>query len=224
MKVAHPSLSGILLEDGQNCLEWIIELPKQFLAYVQELLRQMEGGEGGFVLSEGDRIQDISKKSALILNPFAIDINCKKVLMKLYDELNRIAYGEKYYLKTQELTQRLQEYICQLEGETDHILDLSPEIELSCVFKAFDLKYEVEDNDFLEKLVQYMKIMNHVLGIEVFFLVNIRSYLDDEQMKLLTDEMNYQEIQMIFMENRERDCLSHVKRYIIDKDLCEIYS
>lgn len=223
MKLVHASLSGILIKDNQNCMEWIIESPNMFRLYVQEWIRQTEGKEGKFVLSKDDKIQDISKKAMMILDPFSIDINCKKMLTKLYEELKNIAYGEKFYLETQELMQKLLEYILKLENETSHVLNLAQEIDLACVFKAFDLKHEIVEDDFLQILVQYIKIARNVLGIELFLLVNIRSYLDDQQMRLLVREVMYQNIQMICVENTERDCIPNMNRYIIDIDLCEIY-
>ena len=62
-----------------------------------------------------------------------------------------------------------------------------------------------------------------MLRIKLFVFVNLRSYLTDAQMKALIQEITYQEVQVLFIENQERACLEGGMRYIIDKDRCEIY-
>lgn len=64
--------------DGEQIYEWIIESPKLFSGYVQEICAQSQGGEGRFVLSDGDKEIGISKAVEVIVNPFAVDINDKK--------------------------------------------------------------------------------------------------------------------------------------------------
>ena len=52
MKLIHFGLSGILLDEGIDFTEWIIESPESFSGYVLELSTQIDGSEGQFVLSE----------------------------------------------------------------------------------------------------------------------------------------------------------------------------
>lgn len=77
---------------------------------MQELYRQTEGAEGRFVLSAGDKELDIAKTVTMILNPFAIDLQDRKIVSKLYHQLEALAYGEALYLATRELQLQLQQY------------------------------------------------------------------------------------------------------------------
>lgn len=79
MKLAFAELSNVVLSDKNQVTEWIIESPDLFARYVQELICQCEGKDGDFVLSKNDKIVEISKYMEVIINPFGIDINNKKI-------------------------------------------------------------------------------------------------------------------------------------------------
>ena len=76
---------------------------------------------------------------------------------------------------------------------------------------------------FSEKLAQYMKIMSELLGKKLLIFVNIRSYLENDQIRELMKNAVYNEISLLFIENTQRDFSKDEKYYIIDKDSCEIY-
>lgn len=119
---------------------------------------------------------------------------------KLYMELEKLTADERFYVKTQEMKQYLQEYLLQLEQETDYILDLADEIDFASLFKAFGIKYEVLEENFLERLVRYMRIVERLLKKKLFVFVNLRSYLSNQQIDELIKEATYQEIQLLLIE------------------------
>ena len=51
MKLVHPTLEGQLILSAEKPCVWVIESPRDFSAYIQELFRQSEGKEGQFVTS-----------------------------------------------------------------------------------------------------------------------------------------------------------------------------
>lgn len=223
MKLVHGDLSGEIINEQKECVEWIIESPDLFSKYVGELYRQFNKDEGKFVLSENNKEIDIAKYSEIIINPLSIEINNRKVLNKLYEELNKLSFNEVLYMKTLELTKLIQEYLLELEQETNYILEFNNEVEMSALFKAVDLKYEDSGEDFLERLVKYIKILVDLLSVKLFVFINARCFMNDEQIKKLCEEIKYIEIKGLFIENSEKACVEGVERYIIDKDRCEIY-
>lgn len=223
MKLIHFGLSGTLLDDGIDFAEWIIESPESFSGYVLELSTQIDGNEGQFVLSEKNKELDLAKKAELIFNPLTVDINERKILNKLYMELSDLSKGEEMYIKTVELLRHLQEYMLELEQCTEYILEFDQETDMSALLKAVNIHYETRDMDFLERLVQYMKVLAAVVEIKVFMFVNLRSYLTEHQMQEVIKEMKYQNIKGLFIESQQRSCMKGVKHYIIDVDRCEIY-
>ena len=185
--------------------------------------KQYEKGDGRFVLSQGDRILELSKHLEIIVNPFTVEINNRKILNKLYINLDKISKEEQMYTKTMELTAYLHEYLMQLEQQTNYILSVDDNLEMSALLKALGVKHEEMEEDFFEHLIRYVKIAVEVLATKVFVFVNIRSYLIDLQVQELIKAVSYQEAKILFMESQERACVEGGMRYIIDKDGCEIY-
>ena len=99
MKLVHINLNEGILVDAINCTEWVIESPEYFSEYVMELAGQVEGKEGRFVLSDNEKEVDISKNVELIFNIFALDINERKLISKLYAFENDVKmYGTQTWL------------------------------------------------------------------------------------------------------------------------------
>lgn len=203
--------------------EWIIESPELFAEYVQELYMQCENDEGRFVLSEEENEINLSKVSEIIMNPLGLELNQKKIINKLYSELVKTSMSEVMYEKTAELTRYIANYIMDLEDNVDYTVQFSDRLDVSILLKAMDVKYEETEESLLEHLIRYIKLVVSLLNVRLIILVNIRSYLNDRQFDELIQEIKYQEIKALFIENQERGCAKGGVRYLIDKDGCEIY-
>lgn len=179
--------------------------------------------DGRYVLSDADKELGISKNMDIVFDIFSIDINSKKIINKLYEEMQQVAYSEKVYVKTQEIAQSIQRYILELEQETDYILTFTEDVDWMAIFKALRVQHEVIEEDYFEKLIRYIKVATVVMKYKIFVFVNLRSYLSDLQMQKLIQEAIYQEVKLIFVGNYVKDCMEGGLRYIIDRDQCEIY-
>ena len=140
----------------------------------------------------------------------------------MYAELEELAYQEEFFLQTQNMTQKLQAYILELEEATNYILEFKEQPDLTAIFKAAGLKYEIVEEDILERLVRYIKTSVNVLKTKLFVFINLRSFLSETQMEQLIRELSYQEVKVLLIENQAKCCMEGVRRYIIDKDGCEI--
>ena len=203
--------------------EWIMESPVCFRTMVWNLREQILGKEGSFVLSEKDEILNIPKSMEMILNPFSTDVNEKRILNRIYQELAELSCREDNYYLTQEFKQQVLSYLYELENQCDYAISINPELDFSFLLKAAGVKLEVCEGDFLSTLLQYIEVVYSVLKKKLFVLVNIRSYLSDSQMKELIQMIKYREIPVLLVENKQRDCFTGVHQYIIDADQCEIY-
>ena len=222
MKLAHPELNRTIeIEVGNPC-EWVIESSEQFSKYTKEVFGQWQGEEGNFVFSIDDKIYPLAKKIELIINPFTIDVNEKRILNKLYVQLNDLAYSEKFYVQTQEMLQELCRYVFELEQETNYIINTEEYIEPAVIFKALGVKQEVFEDDICEKICRYVKVIGDILGIKLVIFVNLRSFLNDEQIKSIVNDVSYEDVGLLFVESHDKGCIEGMNRYIIDKDLCEI--
>ena len=188
--------------------EWIIESPELFAEYVQELYMQCENDEGRFVLSEEENEINLSKVSEIIMNPLGLELNQKKIINKLYSELVKTSMSEVMCEKTAELTRYIANYIMDLEDNADYTVQFSDRLDVSILLKAMDVKYEETEESLLEHLIRYIKLVVSLLNVRLIILVNIRSYLNDTQFDELIQEIKYQEIKVLFIENQGRGCIT----------------
>ncbi|WP_278336213.1 type II-A CRISPR-associated protein Csn2 [Roseburia hominis] len=217
----HVNMERKLLDDNV-VTEWVIEAPEEFTRYVQELYMQCEGAAGDFVLSDGEKELGIAKNVEFLDSVLDLDVNERKILGKLYADLEQLAYSEKFVVRTQEMIQYLRTYIFELEQETDFMLDVDDGVDMSAIFKGNGVKLETVETGILEKIVHYIKVVRLLLKKQVFVFVNVRSYLTVRQVEQLIKEAAYQEVQILLIENVMRDCVNSERRCIIDSDKCEI--
>ena len=110
-----------------------------------------------------------------------------------------------------------------LEDSANYAVQFSDRLDIVGLLKAMDVKYEEIEEALLEHLIRYIKLVVELLGVKLIIFVNLRSYLSDLQFRKLIQEIKYQEIKVLFIENQEKVCIEGGMRYIIDKDGCEIY-
>ncbi len=223
MKLVCADWERQILLDSQRITEWIVESPDLFSKIVQQLQQQINGGSAGFVLSDSEKELDLSKCAEMIINPFAIDFNDKKIQKKLYAELLEISKGEELYLTTQEILNSLNNYFLQLESISGYELETDVEVDMLALFKAMGIQVQDYAADFFETLIQYIKVMADLMKKKLIIFVNIRSYLNDIQIEQVSEIAVYNEIAILFIENIQRDFSKQRRYYIIDKDGCEIY-
>lgn len=222
MTLAHPDLTRQLSTQEYEVAEWIIESPDSFSRYIEEMQRQIEGQDGGFVLSFNDKEVSIPKHVEMIINPLMVDVNDKKILARIYSELVNLANGEEMYLKTREMVALLQQYFLELEYHYDSMLVTDDEFDLQGMFKTLGVKVETSSANCFEKILQYLKLVSGILSKKLIILVNIRSYLSPEKMEHLIQFAQYNEIQLLLIESMQRTFTDVTKKFIIDIDGCEI--
>ncbi|MCM1088022.1 MAG: type II-A CRISPR-associated protein Csn2 [Muribaculaceae bacterium] len=222
MKLVHKDLKKQIVFGNSQSYEWVIESPEFFAEYVQELYVQSEGGDGNFILSEEDKEIDIGKYVEVIINPFSVNINDKKVLNKLYAELTELAYAEDMYLLTQDIKGKIQTYFLQLEHLSPYILTMDSEIDITAILKGTGVKIDNYADNFFENLEIYIQILSVLLQKKLIVLVNVCSYIGKEQVEQLMKLAIHTEIELLLIENQERNFSKGITKYIIDKDGCEI--
>lgn len=223
MKLVCADLERQIILDCHEITEWIIESPVLFSQIVQQLEQQVNGGGGSFVLSDSEKELDIPNCAEMIVNPFSIDFNDKKLQKKLYTELFEISKGEELYLTTQEIIHSLNSFFLQLETISGYELEIDAELDMLALFKAMGIQIQCYAENFFETLIQYVKVMADLMQKRLIIFVNIRSYLNDIQIEQLSEIAVYNEIALLFIENVQRDFSKQRRYYIIDEDGCEIH-
>lgn len=127
------------------------------------------------------------------------------------------------YGLTIEILNAIKNYMLTIEQESPYILQYeSNDLCVGELFRIFGAKIECDKNNMLENLCEYIKIMSKVFDKKLFVILNMRSFMETEQIVLMLEELLHYDIKILFIENVQRDCLKIGKRYIMDKDRCEI--
>ena len=214
---------GLEIELKENVVPVIVvEDVALRLSMVEELYSQFMGKDGNWLLAENEKNYELSKKAEIILEPFSLELNNKKVKTKLYQDIKTIAQD---FCFSQGL--EVHSHICNyLESLLERIpcpLKYEEEWNILELLKAYGVELEEECDSMCEKLFNYIKLVNHVCGISIFFTVNIKQYLTEEQILELHKLAMYSKIQLVMIEfnmfNEKFDC---EEIYILDKDSCII--
>lgn len=194
------------------------------LAYrniLEELWKQYKGETGNFILSDGDKELKMSQRIECIYNIFNINTNDRKIISKLYQELT---YQNDALLQEESIRfkQELMEYFDKLISTVPYNLKYNFEVDLSSLMKAISVETDVECDSLLEKMLQYIKLMNQICGIDIFVIPNLKYYFSTEETMQFYQFAMYNKIYIVVIEPTLSPHMEGEKSWIIDDDLCII--
>jgi CRISPR type II-A-associated protein Csn2 len=198
-----------------------LEKTKLFSDYVSQLWSQYNGAEGNFILSEKDKELDISKNIIMIINPYDISCNNKKIITRIHQEISEIARCE-YIEQVSYINQMMVQLLEDLSYKVPYHVEYNLETKIEDLLKIYDLKMEENADSLLEKIIDYIRITHQVLKVDVFVFVNLKMYLDSDELESLYKHCSYEKIKLLLIEGYYKSRLDAEKCWIIDKDLCII--
>ena len=101
-------------------------------------------------------------------------------------------------------------------------INIGTELDLAGLFKLYDVKFEVDDISLIDRLISYIKIMHQVCRKEIFVFVNLKSYLEENELLQLYEAAFYEKVFLWLIESRYENKNKYEKVQLIDKDLCII--
>lgn len=222
MKLAYSELIDVFTLKHTHLSTLVIENPRLFSTFVSELSQQIDGGIQKFTLSENEKIINLAQNMEIIINPLAIEINSRKLQTKLFEVLNATSNNEDYFLDTMELRQKLVAYGYKLLQSENLPLVLNEEFKLSELFKVLDIKFENCTDDIPLNLANYIDVHRKFLNIKVLVLVNIKSYISEDELLLLFKQASMRNLCLLLIESNNRPTLIDEHVTIIDSDLCVV--
>ena len=215
MKLVYTELEQQLIFQENRVNVLVIEHKELFCRMIQELAKQIDGVEGRFVLSDNDKILKIDKDVGLVVNPFALEINSRKALTGLYNELGKLGINEENYLNTCRVKGQIAEYIYGLLNQVDYALKFQDDFNLQSLFKALEVEFEAGEENFLDVCSKFQKV-------KILAFVNLKTYLTNDELKKIYKEAFYRKIQLLLLENSVEQELAEEAVSIVDADLCLI--
>lgn len=214
---------GLEIELKENVISVIVvECVNLRLSMIGELYLQITGKAGNWLLVENEKSYELGKKVEIILEPFSLELNNKKVKTKLYQDIKAIAQ-DFYFSQGLEMHSHICHYLEGLIEKIPYPVKYEEEWELLELLKAYRVELVEECCNMCEKLFNYIKLINQVCGTGIFILVNIKQYLAEEQISELYKLAMYSKIQLVLIEfNMFNEKLACEEIFILDKDGCII--
>ncbi len=171
------------------------------------------------IYSENNNVIDIEKKGLIIRNPLDLNLNEKKLINALYKELNH-SLNDENKLIFNEIESKLMELVDYLSSDLDYSIDYNNEIDINKLFSSIDVRFnEIEFDNYLEMLVQFIKIYNSVLSIKCVVSFGLFSILSKNEIELLKEEIKSMDLTLLNFECKSK---TDVKSLIVDSDYCII--
>lgn len=224
MKIIHPIFQEpIVLEDDKVCVIQI-ENKRCYRELLCEIFYQSNHTlEGRFLVTEEAKSFDLGKDVHIITDILSIDSNQRKIISKLYQRLEATAEENDFYLETQEVLSKIQKFISLLTDNETVALNFKEEVSLQDLFKIADVKIESENIRLLEKLLDYLGIVQEFLKPKCIIVMGLKQFFEKEELEEIYKFAIYQEIQLVLIENvRDVENYEREEKVIIDEDLCEI--
>lgn len=223
MKLVHP--------DWEKQIEWenttipvvIIENPEYYFQVLEELYNQVHHLKGQFILSEKDCILDFSKQGSLILSPWDLNFEDRRIMTELFSRFKKVSVGEKYYRRTCQLTDSILQYADMIGMEFSIPITYDTEIDVMPFLKALHLRIDNENLSLPDRMIMYMDVCTELFGDMCFIFNGFHELLSREQLLQFYHTVFDKHFCILLMEGHEYNILEEEETMIFDKDLCQIF-
>ena len=206
--------------EDKSIFSLIIENKKLYRKIIEDLINNTSIDDGNIILSKNNKLIVPEKEIFVFSDYFNFDIN-KFVLNKYYKELKNLSEND-FFDETLEIKEVLRDYVTKLV-ENEYSIKLEEDLDISQILKAFGVKFQ-RNEDLLLNLFEWIKILNELLGYEIFFFINLENFLSDDELVEFSKFILYNKYKVVFLENFNRNKLfDDDNLIIIDNDLCEIF-
>lgn len=206
--------------EDKSIFSLIIENKKLYRKVIEDLINNISIDDGNIILSKNNKLIVPEKEIFVFSDYFNFDVN-KFVLNKYYKELKNLSENE-FFDETVEIKEALRNYVTKLI-ENEYSIKLEEDLDISQILRAFGIKFQ-RNEDLLLNLFEWIKILNELLGYEIFFFINLENFLSNDELVEFSKFILYNKYRVVFLENFNRNKLfDDDNLIIIDNDLCEIF-
>lgn len=201
----------------------VIENQKAFRGFLCELNAALDGSPSKCVLSDGNKQLDIAKNIEIISEFVQFEINQKPLIGKIISSMENAALESERYLRTQELLAALENAVS--EWSFDFSCDVIPtKLSVPNILKSVGIEIRNDysgHNGELEKILDYMELVQELDRDKLFCFVNMRAYFLDAAIDNFIQTCIAHENKILMIESKTYPILPNEKRITIDMDLCE---
>ncbi len=221
MKFVHPEINYLFNTENDKVNTIIIENQSFFTSIIADISNQINGDSGKSVLSENDELIPFEKNAEIIDRFIPFDLNKKSLVTKITGLLEKSSANEEFYEKTMVLLGELEKFLYELSYDIDCTIDF-PKLSVSSIIKAASPELRDDYENLGEKILDYMEYVKRFEKNKTFFIINLRSYMNDTQIEFFMKSVISHGLDVIMIDNKANLKCQWEKRLIIDSDLCEI--
>ena len=163
---------------------------------------------------------DFTRSADIPVNA-ALNYGYSIILSAMNREIAANGYGENYQ-RSVELLSTIENYLIDMSFDFPCSISF-PKLSLSSLIKSSGAVIE-SDGSISERVSDYMELVTELDKRKLFITLNMRSFIDDEEMSLFSDTVISHGYDVLMIENHAYSMLKNENRIIIDSDLCEIRS
>lgn len=210
----------LFLDDFVTVLE--IENPKVFCGIMYDVFNS-DFPAKEIAIENGDELLK-TKDFLVISDVFNLELTNKTILNKLYKYLDKyINEHTMLRLKFDDAYLNFGNSISSLLNDIDIDFDWSPSCEIKDSLSMINLELLDQDNNLVDKLLQYIKLIAELKLCKVLFLVNIKSFLNNDEILLIYKQSLYYKTALVLLESKHSETLLQYEQKIFtDKYFCDI--
>lgn len=204
-------------------VQLVVENKKILQEILEDIWNTIENGRNDNITVYEECEIDFSRNASVIYNPLSINLNDKKIINKLYEELSEICFN--YDAEKAEINSKIINLLEKITTQsTYNCITYNLDFENKNLFKLYNVSIEEEGASIIEQTTEYIKVMSTILKQKVLILFAFMTYLDNDEINEIIKIANYCKINIIFVEPLENEQFSQFdgKTIIIDKDQCII--
>ncbi len=221
MKLTNFALENPVYIEDDKAFVLVAEDPAFFTSLTGALYSQCNGKDGDWILSQGKEIA-LSKNAVVISDYFSLNINDRKLLSRVAEQLKSVALSENNVESTYNILNAVSLYLQGLTADTDYPVVVG-DVEVSQLLKAVDISFENAECDLTGKLTDYVSVFSNLMAVKLLICVNLKSYLTAAQLNEFYMHCFNNGMKLLLIENAVREKQANETVLVSDCDLCEYF-
>ena len=178
--------------------------------------------EQWMLVQDGEELS-MDKICDVLISPMDLRFDKKEIQKKLSVYLENEIQSDKNFEVFAELHGNMAQVIGDICERYRYQLEYDFDFCLKEYIKQYGIILVDPEGTFLEKLLEYIPVVQDLTGKNIFVLTGCGDYLTDDDFRHLNKWLGYQECYIVITGNRQRLLKESLNEYIIDIDLCEIH-
>ena len=223
MNLVYKPLNFDMLLKSDQINHMTIEDPRLYEQMVTSLYMQINKEDEQWMLVQDGEELSMDKICDILLSPMDLRFDKKDIQKKLIVDLESEIQSDKNFEILAELHGDLAQVIGDICERYRYQLEYDFDFCLKEYIKQYDIVLAAPEGTFVEKLMEYIPVVQDLTGKNIFVLAGCGDYLTDDDFRHLNKWLGYQECYVVIAGNRQRLLKEPLNEYIIDIDLCEIH-